>query len=208
MTTHGRPGVRRRRDAWPWASSSWPSATPSTAGAGARRGRAPPEGDRRHHRVDPWPTTPAELAHRYAVALDRKDYDDAGRPVRARHPGQGPGSSWSPPSPASGVTVLSVTTQVVDPDPDDPDRATGTVYCTAEVEDPDHGWIRQSIVYLDRYERHDGEWYFRARDHQLVYGEGPRLQPPRPGPRQLAGLPGRPRHLSRPGSTELRRRRR
>ena len=51
------------------------------------------------------------------------------------------------------------------------DHATGVVYCTAEVEDPDHGWIRQSIVYRDRYERHDGRWYFRARDHQLVYGE-------------------------------------
>lgn len=53
----------------------------------------------------------------------------------------------------------------------DDDHATGVVYCTAEVEDPDHGWIRQSIVYQDRYERVDGQWYFRARDHQLVYGQ-------------------------------------
>ena len=114
--------------------------------------------------------TPAELAHRYAVAVDRKDYgalaglfvpgiQDA---VRAQLE-----ASIS----RLGVTVLSVTTHVVDLDPDDPDRATGTVYCTAEVDDPDMGWIRQSIVYLDRYERHDGQWYFRARDHQLVYGE-------------------------------------
>ena len=111
---------------------------------------------------------PAELAHRYAVALDRKDHDalsalfvpgiqDA---VRAQ---------LQPAIDRLGVTVLSVTTQVVDRVDDD--HATGVVYCTAEVEDPEHGWIRQSIVYLDRYERVDGAWYFRARDHQLVYGE-------------------------------------
>jgi hypothetical protein len=115
--------------------------------------------------------TPAELAHRYAVALDLKDLDTLARlfvpgiqdAVRAQLE-----ASIS----RLGVTVLSVTTQVVDMDPSDPDRATGTVYCTAEIEHPDHGWIRQSIVYLDRYERHDGQWFFRARDHQLVYGLG------------------------------------
>ena len=112
--------------------------------------------------------TPAELAHRYAVALDRKDYDalaglfvpDIQDKVRGR---------LEAAVARLGVTVLSVTTQVVDLVDDD--HATGTVYCTAEVEDPDLGWIRQSIVYLDRYERHDGQWYIRARDHQLVYGE-------------------------------------
>ena len=114
--------------------------------------------------------TPAELAHRYAVALDLKRYDDLTAlfvpaiqaAVRAQ---------LEPEVARLGVTVLSVTTQVVDLHPGDPDRATGTVYCTAEIEHPDQGWIRQSIVYLDRYERHDGQWYFRARDHQLVYGE-------------------------------------
>jgi hypothetical protein len=114
--------------------------------------------------------TPAELAHRYAVALDLKRYDDL---AALFVPGiQGKVREQLEASVSRlGVTVLSVTTQVVDPDPVDADRATGTVYCTAEIEDPDHGWIRQSIVYLDRYERHDGQWYFRARDHRLVYGE-------------------------------------
>ncbi|HYF47306.1 MAG TPA: nuclear transport factor 2 family protein [Acidimicrobiales bacterium] len=114
--------------------------------------------------------TPAELAHRYAVALDLKRYDELAAlfvpAIQAKVREQLSGAVSR-----LGVTVLSVTTQVVDPDPTDPDRATGTVYCTAEIEDPDHGWIRQSIVYLDRYERHDGQWYFRARDHHLVYGE-------------------------------------
>jgi len=114
--------------------------------------------------------TPAELAHRYAVALDRKAYDELaalfvpGIQSAVRDQLEASVSRL-------GVTVLSVTTQVVDLDPDDPYRATGTVYCTAEIEDPDHGWIRQSIVYLDRYEHLDGQWYFRSRDHQLVYGE-------------------------------------
>jgi hypothetical protein len=111
--------------------------------------------------------TPAELAHRYAVALDAKAYDDLvalfvpaiQEKVRA---------SLVPAVDRLGVTVLSVTTQTVDPV--DEDHATGVVYCTGEIDDPDEGWIRQQIVYQDRYERVDGQWYFRARDHQLVYG--------------------------------------
>jgi hypothetical protein len=112
--------------------------------------------------------TPAELAHRYAVALDRKDHAALaalfvpGIQAKVRE-------QLEPAIARLGVTVLSVTTQVVDQVDDD--HATGVVYCTAEIEDPDHGWIRQQIAYLDRYERHDGQWYFRARDHRLVYGE-------------------------------------
>ena len=112
--------------------------------------------------------TPAELAHRYAVALDRKAYDELAAlfvPGIQAKVGELLQASVS----RLGVTMLSVTTQVVDVV--DEDHATGVVYCTAEVEDPDHGWISQQIVYQDRYERHDGQWYFRARDHQLVYGE-------------------------------------
>ena len=134
--------------------------------------------------------TPAELAHRYAVALDRKDHAALAAlfvpAIQAKVREQ-----LEPVVDALGVTVLAVTTQVVDPDPVDEDRATGVVYCTAEVEDPDAGWIRQQIVYLDRYERHDGRWYFRARDHQLVYGEqlasNPLDQPPADWPASPTG---------------------
>jgi len=133
---------------------------------------------------------PAELAHRYAVALDLKDHDGIARlfvpAIQAKIREQ-----FEPVIARLGVTILSVTTQVVDLDPTDPDRATGTVYCTGEIEDPDYGWIRQSIVYLDRYERHDGEWYFRGRDHQLVYGfsmhERPLLQDPANWPERPIG---------------------
>lgn len=131
---------------------------------------------------------PAELAHRYAVALDRKDGDALVRlfvpaiqdKVRA---------SLVPAIERLGVTVLSVTTQTVDLVDDD--HATGVVYCTGEIEDPDEGWIRQQIVYRDRYERVDGQWYIKARDHQLVYGvrppENPLQQPPANWPERQIG---------------------
>lgn len=131
---------------------------------------------------------PAELAHRYAVALDRKDIDAlVGLFVPAiQHQVR---AQLEPAVLALGVTVLSVTTQVVDLVAED--HATGVVYCTAEVDDPDEGWIRQSIVYQDRYERHDGAWYLKAHDHQLVYGirqpEDPLTQPPAHWPERQVG---------------------
>src|SRR4029453_15551263 len=118
---------------------------------------------------------PAELAHRYAVALDRKDHDSLVGLFLPRIR-EAVGDQLVPAVDRLGVTVLSVTTQVVDLVDDD--HATGVVYCTGEIEDPDEGWIRQAIVYLDRYERVDGEWYFRSRDHQLVYGQPPPDHPP------------------------------
>lgn len=131
---------------------------------------------------------PAELAHRYAVALDRKDLDAlAGLFVPAI--AEKVRAQLAPAIERLGVTVLSVTTQVVDRV--DEDHATGVVYCTAEIEDPDEGWIRQSIVYQDRYERHDGRWYLKARDHQLVYGirqaDQPLAQPPADWPTRQVG---------------------
>ena len=135
---------------------------------------------------------PAELAHRYAVALDRKDWDAlVGLFVPAIQ--DKVRASLVPAIERLGVTVLSVTTQTVDLVDDD--HATGVVYCTGEIEDPDEGWIRQQIVYQDRYERVDGQWYIRARDHQLVYGEPLPDEPPHPTPADWPDPPNRPRHL-------------
>ena len=75
-------------------------------------------------------TGPAELAHRYAVALDRKDHDALAAlfvpgiqaAVRAQ---------LQPSIDRLGVTVLSVTTQVVDRVDDD--HATGVVYCLSLI---------------------------------------------------------------------------
>ena len=131
---------------------------------------------------------PAELAHRYAVALDRKDIDAlVGLFVPAIR--DKVRAQLAPAIGRLGVTVLSVTTQTVDLVDDD--HATGVVYCTAEVDDPDEGWIRQQIVYQDRYERVGEGWWFRARDHQLVYGvhlpENPLDQPAADWPRHQVG---------------------
>ncbi len=66
-----------------------------------------------------------------------------------------------------GASILSTGTHAVDFV--DPDHAHGVLYCRAEFESGDE-WIVQTIVYHDRYERHDGEWLFRGRKHLLFYG--------------------------------------
>ncbi len=128
------------------------------------------------------------LAHRYAVALDTKDLDGLiGLFVPAIQ--DQVREQLRPAIERLGVTVLSVTTQTVDLVDDD--HATGVVYATGEIEDPDEGWIRQQIVYQDRYERIDGRWYFKARDHQLVYGQplpdNPLTQEPANWPERQVG---------------------
>ncbi|MGE0387506.1 MAG: nuclear transport factor 2 family protein [Gammaproteobacteria bacterium] len=61
------------------------------------------------------------------------------------------------------------------------DRAEGIVYCYCET-GTERKWMRQLIAYEDRYERHAGQWYFRSRRHELVYGVemdgSPIAQPP------------------------------
>ncbi|MEM9518250.1 MAG: nuclear transport factor 2 family protein [Actinomycetota bacterium] len=72
-----------------------------------------------------------------------------------------------------GVTFLNVGTHHIDL-ADDGDRATGVVYCKAEIQDggPNSSrWIHHAIQYHDVYERRDGRWLFGAnRKHYLVYG--------------------------------------
>lgn len=76
------------------------------------------------------------------------------------------------------LAILHVGTHVVDLDPDDPDRATGTVCSHGEVERADGSWFHQAIGYRDRYERRNGRWYFGAqRRHELFYGVEPGRHP-------------------------------
>lgn len=51
---------------------------------------------------------------------------------------------------------------------EDPDSATGTVYCLAFVDRKQ--FIEQSIIYVDDYRRVDGTWRFLKRNHLLVWG--------------------------------------
>ncbi len=95
-----------------------------------------------------------------------------------------------------GVTFLNVGNHVIDFDLEDPNRATGVVYCRGEIQDggPESStWIHQAIQYHDVYERRDGRWYFGAnRKHFLVYGAehgvNPLTLPPANWPESQTGM--------------------
>lgn len=115
-----------------------------------------------------------QLACRYADAMDRRDLDalvalfvpdvrvgptttgrdalraffaESLRPVR--------------------VSILFVGNHVIDLDA--PDRAHGTVYCRALLQEGDR-FVEQLIRYRDLYVRVGGEWLFVRRTHELWFG--------------------------------------
>lgn len=141
-----------------------------------------------------------DLSHRYAVALDSRDLDalvalfvpdvavGGGRTGR-----EALRAFWDRTLRDVGVTVLQVSTQVVEVD--GRDRAHGTVYCRAQVQQGGRQgevWVEQAIAYFDDYERVDGRWLFRRRDHQLFYGvetaERPLDQEPARWPQRGTGV--------------------
>jgi SnoaL-like protein len=69
----------------------------------------------------------------------------------------------------SSRSILNVGTHLVELDPDDPNRATGTVYARCECEFEGE-WLIQQIVYLDEYVCENDVWYFWSRKHLLFYG--------------------------------------
>jgi SnoaL-like domain len=74
------------------------------------------------------------------------------------------------------ITILHVGTHVIEFQ--DEDKATGSVYCHAEIQNTEQNWITQAIHYGDRYTRRDGCWYFaRARRHELFYGADHGVRP-------------------------------
>jgi len=62
----------------------------------------------------------------------------------------------------------------------DPDHATGQVYCRAEHEVGDR-WIIMAICYFDSYERRDGEWFFVRRKERHWYAADLLEAPAGPG---------------------------
>jgi hypothetical protein len=68
---------------------------------------------------------------------------------------------------AIGISILFVGNHVIDFESDD--RATGIVYCRAEIQDGGR-WIQQAIRYDDLYERTAEGWRFVRRRHLLFYG--------------------------------------
>jgi ketosteroid isomerase-like protein len=113
-----------------------------------------------------------QLVYRYAVAVDARD-TDAVAAMFVEDVVVAPGVTGrtalrdSYEQMLSGQSILNVGNHVIEFD--DPDRARGIVYCRAEIDAGDE-WVVQAIVYHDRYERHDGDWYFRGRKHLLFYG--------------------------------------
>jgi uncharacterized protein (TIGR02246 family) len=127
-----------------------------------------------------------QLAARYALSLDSRDLDtlvglfvDDVRVGRDRRGREALREMFETSLRSIGVSILQVTTHVIDVVDDD--HATGHVYCSAEIEDGER-WIHQAIVYADTYERRGGRWLFVRRRHELFYGaqaaSNPLRQPP------------------------------
>ena len=119
-----------------------------------------------------------QLASRYAVFADARDIDalvDLFVPdVRVGRDTTGHEAlreNFDAAFRAVGVTFLQVGTHLIDLQ--DADRASGIVYCRAEIQDggPDSDrFIIHAIQYHDSYERRGGRWLFVRRKHFLVYG--------------------------------------
>ena len=117
-----------------------------------------------------------QLAYRYAISADSKDPE-----TMATLYARGAVSNdfamdhdqlvekFARSFSSSPQTILNVGNHLIDMDPDDPDRASGTVYCRCEAE-YNGEWLIQQIVYIDRYVREDGAWRFADRRHRLFYG--------------------------------------
>ncbi len=114
------------------------------------------------------------LAARYAVAVDSRDLDalvelfvpdvQVGRHAVGRPALR---ADFATSLANVGVTILNIGTHAIDLHDDH--HATGTVYCTGEIEVGD-AWVRQAILYRDAYEQREGTWFFVRRVHELWYG--------------------------------------
>jgi ketosteroid isomerase-like protein len=118
-----------------------------------------------------------QLAARYALATDSRDLDtlvglfvadvQVGRDRVGRDALR---ESFDASLRGIGISILNLGTHVIELDDEgDSDRATGHVYCKAEIQDGER-WIHQAILYRDTYARRDGHWYFVRRRHDLWYG--------------------------------------
>ncbi len=114
-----------------------------------------------------------QLVARYALSADRRDLDQLVslfvEDVEVGKLGTGRAAlkeSFRVGFAPLGMTILSVTTQVIDLIDDT--TATGEVYCTGEI-DRDGTWIRQAILYRDSYRRTGEGWRFVRRNHLLWY---------------------------------------
>lgn len=115
------------------------------------------------------------LTARYALAADARDIDQlvsfftTDTPVRPGVRGRDALKTAAEALLSQFTTTIHfVGNHVIDWSPDDPDRASGVVYCRAEHEFDDQ-WVIIPVAYRDRYQRIDGSWYFYSRLPQPWY---------------------------------------
>jgi ketosteroid isomerase-like protein len=116
------------------------------------------------------------LPARYANAMDARDFDAAvalytedapvspgvrGRAALKEGFGNAMGTYFT-------TTVHFIGNHLIELDPENPDRATGHVYCRAEHEQGDN-WVIVMVHYSDKYRRDDGTWYFYSRRMRVWY---------------------------------------
>jgi SnoaL-like domain len=116
----------------------------------------------------------AQLPVRFAAALDSRDLDayvSLYVPDVKFQPGDRVGrdalkKTMSKRFRSFGRSIHLVSGHRIELDPDDPDRAAGSLYGRSEQEVGDR-WIVMASIYSDKYRRVDGEWLFedRAIDH-------------------------------------------
>ena len=99
-----------------------------------------------------------------------------------------------------GRSVHQICGHRIDLDEEDPDRATGAVYCRAEHEVGDR-WIVMAICYWDDYRRVEGEWLFTRRREKHWYAADVNERPQAVGfDSWNVGPPSLPEHFSTWGS--------
>jgi hypothetical protein len=116
-----------------------------------------------------------QLAIRYALAIDGRDLDEwvglfipdvqVGRSAYGRAALR---DYIEPRLRSFGRSMHQICGHRIDLDLNDPDAASGLVYCRAEHEVGDR-WIIMAICYFDTYSRVDGDWFFRRRKERHWY---------------------------------------
>ena len=138
-----------------------------------------------------------QLAARYALSLDSKDLDglvdlfiDEVNVDATTRGHEALKAAFHNALASLGTTILSVSNHVIDLATNGT-SATGSVYCSAEIEQGEY-WLRQRILYRDRYELTTRGWKFSRRQHLLWYsapmGIDPRTLPAANWPESNIGL--------------------
>lgn len=137
-----------------------------------------------------------QLAAKYAVALDMRDFDslanlfvdDIGVPGKGR--GRAAMREWYDAQIRRSLlgSAHGVLGHIIDVH--HADNASGLVYSRNDLE-TESNWVIELLAYLDSYERRDGHWYF-ARRTPLFWYQSDITDPP-VGPRKMR-WPGTPHH--------------